>query len=268
MHEAVLYSLAGRLSIKVIDFQSALDGIVAYTILFSLLFLSSFANAPTAGLLEVYRNSLLMAGLAAACALAIIYVYARSVGKSEFRFGLDNAKESVLTSLTALVIWATAWILFGEFSGTYHLALERVRLGLVPLALVVGLLDGLVVYAFCAERFVIGLGKQTGILISSFLGWLLFLAVSVDFALYLLPVVVVFAYVSVRSRSPLGPAFVTGLLMVFFYVYFAASPWILGSRQTGYWLMTAVSSVSALLAGFVVAKVPLRGVSCGENSAV
>lgn len=262
------YWVGSRLSIQVRDFQSTLDGIVAYAILFSLLFLSSFVGLPTTGLVEIYRDSLLRTGLVAALAFGVILVYAKLTAKNALQFRLVNAKESLLASLFVLLIWGAVWILFGELSKTYRLALEPSRLGLAPLALCVGLLDGLIVYGYCTERFVTGVGRTSGIFISSVFGWLLFLAVSVDFALYLLPTVLVLAYVGVRSESPLGPTVATGLLMAFFYVYFAASPWMLGSRQTGYWLMTAVSVASAFVAGLILVRVPVGGASYGRSSAI
>lgn len=220
------------------------------------------------GLEEAYRHSLLVAGLVAALTLAMLLIYAKYVGKNPLRFPLSGAKRSLLASLSALAIWLVVWILFGELSGTYRLALEPTRVGLTPHALVVGFLDGVIVYAFCVSRFVRGVGKTAGILISSILGWLLFLAVPLDFALYLLPIVVVLAYVDVRTGSPIGPTLATGLLMAFFYVYFGASAWMLGTRQVGYWTMTAVSVASAFAAAFSLRKVPLGGVLHGEASAI
>ena len=126
----------------------------------------------------------------------------------------------------------------------------------------------LIVYAYCADRFVTGIGRTMGILISSILAWLLFVAASLDSALYLLPIAVVLAYVNARTGSALGPTLVTGLLLVFFYVYSGASPWVLGTRETGYWIMTAVSVTSAFVAALSLGKVPLGGVSYGENSAI
>jgi hypothetical protein len=56
--------------------------------------------------------------------------------------------------------------------------------------------------------------------------------------------------------------------LAFFYVYFGESPWMLGSRQVGYWLMTVVSVACAYVAGLSLRKVSLGGISYGENSAV
>jgi len=265
LFDAEIYSLVGRFSIRILDFQSTLDGIVAYAILFSLLFLSTLAGAPVVGLMEVYRHSLLVAGLVAALTLAVIFVYAKYLGGNPLSFPLANAKGSLLASSSALVIWLIIWVLFGELSGSYRLTIEPTRTGLVPLALIVGLLDGVVVFAFCTNRFVRGVGKTTGILISSILGWLLFLVVSLDFALYLLPIVVVLAYVNASTESPIGPTVAIGILMAFFYVYFGASTWMLGSRQVSYWLMTAVSVASAFAAAFSLRKIPLGGISRGES---
>jgi len=241
---------------------------LAYAVLFSLLFLSSFANLPTAGLVEVYRDSLLRTGLVTALALAVIVVYVRFGTKKALRFRFANAKESLLPSFLALLIWAFFWTLFGELSGTYRFVSEPIRIGLAPLALCVGLLNGLLVYAYCAERFITGLGRTAGILISSLFAWLLFLAVSVDFALYLFPVVLVLMYVGVRTDSPLGPTVATGLLMTFFYAYFAVSAWILGSRQVGYWFMTIVSVASAFVAQSIIAKLPFGVASHGGKQAI
>ena len=241
---------------------------VAYAVLFSLLFLSSFANLPSAGLVEVYRDSLLRIGLVTALALAVVIVYVRFGTNKALRFKFAKAKESLLASFSALLIWALIWMLFGELSGTYRFASEPTRIGLVPLALCVGLLDGVLAYTYCAERFVTGLGTTVGILISSLFGWLLFLAVSVDFALYLFPVVLVLMYVGVRTESPIGPTAATSLLMAFFYAYFAVSPWILGSRQVGYWFMTIVSVASAFVALSIVAKLPFGVASHGAKQAI
>jgi hypothetical protein len=263
-----MYWIGNQFSIHVRDFQSTLDGIVAYAVFFSLLFLSSFASLPTAGLTELYRDSLLRTGLVTVLALTIILLYAKLGAKKVPQLRVGNAKGSLLASLFVLVIWGAVWILFGEFSGTYRLTVESTRVGLVPLALCVGVLDGLAAFAYCTEKFVSGVGRTVGILISSLFGCLLLVTASVDFALYLLPIVVVLAYVCVRSGSPLGPAVATGLLLAFFYAYFGASPWIMRSGQTGYWLMTAVSAVSALLAGLSLRKVPLGGLSYGKGSAI
>jgi hypothetical protein len=262
------YWVSNHFSIHVRDFQSTLDGMVAYAVLFSLLFLSSFDNFPAAGLVEVYRGSLLRTGLVTGLALAVIIVYVRFGTKKALRFRFARAKESLLASFSALLIWTLIWTLFGELSGTYRFVSEPSRIGLVPLALCVGLLDGLLVYAYCGERFVTGLGTTVGILISSLFGWLLFLVVSVDFALYLFPVVLVLMYVGVRTDSPLGPAAATGLLMALFYAYFAVSPWILGSRQVGYWFMTIVSVASAFVAQSIIAKFPFGVASHGGKQAI
>ena len=266
--DARLYWVSNHFSIHVRDFQSTLDGMVAYAVLFSLLFLSSFASLPAGGLLEVYRDSLLRTGLVTALALAVIIVYVRFGTKKALRFRFARARESLLASLSALLIWTLIWTLFGELSGTYRFASEPTRIGLMPLALCVGLLNGLLVYAYCAERFITGLGTTVGILISSLFGWLLFLAVSVDFALYLFPVVLVLMYVGVRTESPIGPTAATSLLMAFFYAYFAVSPWILGSRQVGYWFMTIVSVASAFVALSIVAKLPFGVASHGAKQAI
>jgi len=241
---------------------------VAYAVLFSLLFLSSFANLPATGLVEVYRDSLLRTALVTALALAVMIVYVRFGTKKALRFRFANAKESLLASFLALLIWALLWTLFGELSGTYRFASEPIRISLAPLALCVGLLNGLLVYAYCAERFITGLGRTVGILISSLFGWLLFLAVSVDFALYLLPVVLVLMYVGVRTDSSLGPTVATALLMAFFYVYYGASPWMLGTRQIGYWLMTIASVISAFMAQSILARFLFGGTSYGGNQAI
>jgi hypothetical protein len=266
--DARVYWLSNHFSIHVRDSQSTLDGMVAYAVLFCLLFLSSFANLPTAGLVEIYRDSLLRTGLVTALALAVIIVYVRFGAKKALRFRFVNAKESLLASFLALLIWALFWTLFGELSGTYRFASEPIRIGLAPLALCVGLLNGLLVYAYCAERFVTGLGRTVGILISSLFGWLLFVAVSVDFALYLFPVVLVLMYVGVRTDSPVGPTVAMGLLMALFYAYFAVSPWILGSRQVGYWFMTIVSVASAFVAQLIIAKLPFGVASHGGKQAI
>jgi hypothetical protein len=268
LFDAEIYSLVGRFSIRILDFQSTLDGIVAYAILFSLLFLSTLAGTPVVGLTEAYRHSLLVAGTVAALTLAIIFVYSKYLSRNHLSFQLANAKRSLLASFSALAIWSIAWVLFGELSGSYRLNLEPTRAGLVSLAFIVGLLDGVVVFAFCTNRFVRGVGRTAGILISSVLGWLLFLAVSLDFALYLLPIVVVLAYVDARTESPIGPTITIGLLMAFFYVYFGVSAWFLGTKQAGYWLMTAVSVASAFVAAFSLRRVPLGGISYGESSKV
>jgi len=263
-----LYWLSSHFSIHVLDSQSTLDGMVGYAVLFSLLFLSSFANLPAAGLAEAYRDSLLRTALVSALALAVMIVYVRFGTKKALRLRFANARESLLASFLALLIWALFWTLFGELSETYRFASEPIRIRLAPLALCVGLLNGLLVYAYCAERFVTGLGRTVGILISSLFGWLLFLAVSVDFALYLFPVVLVLMYVGVRTDSPLGPTVATALLMAFFYVYYAASPWMLGTRQIGYWLMTIASVISAFVAQSILARFLFGGTSYGGNQAI
>jgi hypothetical protein len=263
-----IYRIGSRFSIHVRDFQSTLDGTVAYAVLFSLLFLSSLATLPTAGLAELYRDSLLRTGLVTALALAVILAYARFGAKKSAQFRFANAKVSLLTSFVAVLVWGVVWILFGEISRTYQLIPQPARLNLVPLALCVGLLDGLIMYVYCTKKFVTGIGTSIGIIISSLFGWLLFVVVSLDFALYLLPIVVVLTYVNVRSDSPIGPIVATGLLLAFAYVYSATSPWALGSRQTGYWLVTAASLASALLAGVTLGKIPLGGGSRGKSPAI
>jgi len=268
LFDVEIYSLVGRLSIRILDFQSTLDGIVAYATLFSLLFFSTLAGTPVVGLTESYRHSLLVAATVAALTLAIIFVYSKYVSSNHLRFQLANAKRSLLASFSALAIWSIAWVLFGELSGSYRLNLEPTRAGLVSLAFIVGLLDGVVVFAFCTNRFVRGIGKTPGILISSVLGWLFFLAVSLDFALYLLPIVVVLGYVDASTESPIGPTITIGLLMAFFYVYFGVSAWFLGTKQAGYWLMTAVSVASAFLAAFGLRRAPFGGISYGKSSEV
>jgi hypothetical protein len=260
-----IYQVGARFWIHVRDFQSTLDGTVACCVLFSLLFLSSLVSLPTAGMVELYRDSLLRTGLVTGLALAIILVYSRLCGKRKAtRFRVENVWGSLLTAIVALLIWAVLWILFGELSGTYRMMAEPTRVNLVPLAFCVGVLDGLIVYAYCTDRFVIGLGRTTGIVISSLLGWLLFLVVSLDFALYLLPIVVLLTYVTVRSRSPIGPTVATGLLLAFFYAYFGASTWIL-STQMAYLLMTVVSLVAASVAGLSLSKIPHGGIFCGKS---
>jgi hypothetical protein len=264
-----IYRIGSRFSIHVRDFQSTLDGTVAYAVLFSLLFLSSLASLPTAGLAELYRDSLLRTGLVTALALAIVLVYSRLGAKKKApRFRVANAWESLLASIVAVLIWAVVWTLFGELSGTYRMMAEPTRLNLVPLAFCVGVLDGLLVYAYCTGKFVIGIGRTMGIAISSLFGWLLFVVVSLDFALYLLPIVVVLTYAAVRSGSPVGPIVVTGLLLGFFYAltfYFGGSVWMLGGPQMGFLLMTLVSVISASLAGLSLSKIPLGGISYGKS---
>jgi hypothetical protein len=262
-----IYRISSRFSIHIRDFQSTLDGTVAYAVLFSLLFLSLFVNLPTAGLAELYKDSLLRTGLVTALALAIILVYSRFGAKKAPQFRVANAWKSLLASIVAVMIWALVWILFGELSRTYRMIPEPTRLNLVPLALCVGVLDGIIVYAYCTDRLVIGIGRTVGIVISSLFGWLLFVVVSLDFALYLLPIVVVLTYVAVRSGSPIGPTVAMGLLLAFFYAYFGASTWMLGGMQTGYLLMTAVSLVSASVAGLSLSKIPRGGISHGESPA-
>jgi hypothetical protein len=265
---AELYRIGPQLSIHVRDIQSTLDGILACALLFLLLFVSSFASLPIAGLAGYYQSSLLRTVLVTALALVVMFVYARIVRKNTLRSRLGNPKESLGASLLVLLIWGTLWGLFGELSKTYHLAMEPTRLNLAPLSLCLGVLDGLIVYAYCAERFVTGIGRTVGILISSLLAWLLFVVASLDSALYLLPIAVVLAYVGAKTASALGPTVVMSLLLTFFYVYSGASPWILGTPEAGYWIMTAVSFLSAFVAGLSLGKVPLGGISRAGNSAI
>jgi hypothetical protein len=265
---AELYRIGPQLSIHVRDIQSTLDGILACALLFLLLFVSSFASLPTAGLAGYYQSSLLRTVLVTALALVVMFVYGRVARKKTLRSRLGNAKESLGASLLVLLIWGTLWALFGELSRTYHLAMEPTRLNLAPLSLCLGVLDGLIVYAYCAERFVTGIGRTMGILISSVLAWLLFVVASLDSALYLLPIAVVLAYVGAKTASALGPTVVMSLLLTFFYVYSGASPWMLGIPEAGYWIMTAVSFVSAFVAGLSLGKVPLGGISRAGNSAI
>jgi hypothetical protein len=265
---AELYRIGSQFSIHVRDFQSTLDASLACALLFLLLFVSSFASLPTAGLVEYYQSSLLRTVLVTALALAVVFVYARIVRKDTLRSRFGNPKESLGASLLVLLIWGTVWGLFGELSKTYHLAMEPTRLNLAPLSLCLGVLDGLIVYAYCAERFVTGIGRTAGILISSLLAWLLFVVASLNSALYLLPIAVLLAYVGAKTASALGPTVVMGLLLAFFYVYSGASPWMLGTPEAGYWIMTAVSFVSAFVAGLSLGKVPLGGVSRAGNSAI
>jgi len=265
---AGLYRIGAQFSIHVRDFQSTLDGVIACTLLFLLLFVSSLAGLPIAGLAAFYQSSLLRTVLVTALTLVVMLVYARIVRKKTLRFRLANPKESLAASLLVLLIWGVVWGLFGELSKTYHLAIEPTRLNLAPLSLCLGVLDGLIVYAYCAERFVTGIGSTIGILISSLLAWLLFVVASLDSALYLLPIAVVLAYVNARTASALGPTVVMGLLLAFFYVYSGAPPWVLMTREAGYWIMTAVSFVSAFVAGLSLRKVPLGRVSYEQNSAI
>ena len=273
--DIAIYGIGNRLSIHVRDFQSTLDGTIACAVLFSLLFLSLFVSLPTAGLAELYRDSLIRTGLVTTFALAIIFVYSRFGAKKAPQFRVANARESLLASIVAVLIWAVVWILFGELSNTYRIMLEPTRLNLVPLALCVGVVDGLIVYAYCTDKFVDGIGRSVGIVVASLFGWLLFVVVSLDFALYLLPIVVVLTYVAVRSGSPIGPVVATGLLLGFFYAltfYFGGSAWMLGGvprggRQTGFLLMTAVSAISASVAGLSLRKIPLGGNFYGKSSA-
>jgi len=266
--DARVYSAGNRFSIQVRDFQSTLDGIIAYAILFSVLFLSSFASLPTGGLAEAYRDSLLRTGAATSLALAAILIYANFGARNLPEFRLASVRKSLLSSLLGLLVWTAFWLVFGELTGTYHLVLESARASLAPLALCVGLVDGLVAYAYCTERLVTGVGSTVGVLLSSLFGWLLFVAVSVDFAFYLLPVVLLLVYTGVRTKSYFGPIVATSLLMAFFYVYFAVSPWVPGTRQTGYWLMTIASVVSAFLAGLILTKGPFGAVSYAGDSAI
>jgi len=259
--------MSGHLSIQVKDVKSTLDAIVAYIVLFSMLFASSFVVLPSVGLVEVYQNSLLRAAIVTALALGVVFCYARFRANEALHVGLLNAKESVLTALLGLGVWLLVWVVFGRLTGTYGFVLEPTRLLLVPLAFCVGLLDGLIVYAYSAERFVAGIGTTLGIFLSSLFGWLLFLAVSVDFAFYVLPAVLMLTYVGVKTKSPVGPTVVMGLLMAFFYIYFAVSPWMVGSRQIGYLLMTAISAVSAFVAGLVLTRFSLGGGLYGRDSA-
>lgn len=265
---AVLYRIGEQFSIHVRDFQSTLDGIIACTVLFLLLFISSFVGLPTVGLAGFYRSSLLRTVLVTTLTLVVIFVYAGISPKETRQSRIANPKGSLVSSLLVLLIWGALWGLFGGLTRTYYLILEPMRLSLMPLSLCLGVLDGLIVYAYCADRFVTGVGKTVGILISSLLAWLLFVVASLDSALYLLPIAVVLAYVYVRTGSPLGPTVVTGLLLAFFYAYSGASPWVLGTREMGYWIMTAVSITSALVAGLSAGKIPLGVVSYGEDSAI
>jgi len=209
-------------------------------------------------------------GLVTAFALAIILVYSRFGSKRASLFRVANARASLLASVVAVLIWAVVWILFGELSRTYLIMPEPTRLNLFPLALCIGLVDGVIMYAYCTDRFVAGIGRTMGIVVSSLFGWLLFVVVSLDFALYLLPIVVVLTYVAVRSESPVGPIVVTGLLLGFFYAltfHFVGSVWIGGGPQMGFLLMTVVSVVSASVAGLSLSKIPLGGISYGKGSA-
>jgi len=263
--DAAAYWLCSRSFVHVRNLQSAVDGIVAYAVLFSMLFISSLAGLTTDGLAEVYRSSVLKIGLATGLALGIIVLYLKLRTKKFPEFRIANGRESLLASMVVLVVWASAWVLFGAISGTYRIAFEPTRGGLTPLTFCVGLLDGAIVYGYCTERLVTGLGRAAGVLVSSVFGWLAFIALSVDFALYLAPIVIVLACVDVRTGSPLGPTVATGLLMAFFYAWFGMSPWILGSRVTGYWLMTIISAVTASLAGLTLTKLPLRDGSYAQN---
>jgi hypothetical protein len=245
-----------------------LDGIIVCAILFSALFLSSFVRLPAAGLAELYRESLLKIGVTTVLALLVILAYAIFGVKDTLHDRVANAKGSLLASLSVLLLWAVVWMIFGELSGMYHLVSEEKRIGLVPLALCVGMLNGLVVYAHCTRRFVSGVGPTVGILVSSLVGWVLFVAASVDFALCLFPVLVMLAYVTVKTGSPLGPIVATGLLLAFFYVYFPAPVWVLGSRQTGYWLMMTVTAAVASVAGLSLMKIPLGGHHFANESSI
>jgi hypothetical protein len=263
-----LYRIGEQFSIHVRDFQSTLDGIVACTVLFLLLFISSFADLPTVGLEGFYRSSLLRTVLATALTLAVIFFYTRISPKKTLQSRTANRKGSLVASLLVLLIWGGLWGLFGGLTRTYYLTQEPMRLNLTPLSLCLGVLDGLIVYAYCADKFVTGVGRTMGMLISSLLAWLLFVVASLDSALYLLPIVVALAYVYVRTGSALGPTVVVGLLLAFFYVYSGASPWLLGTRETGYWIMTTVSAASAFVAALILGKIPLGGISRGENFAI
>jgi len=200
---ARLYRIGNQFSIHVRDFQNTLDGTVACALLFFLLFISSFAGLPTVGLAGFYRNSLLRTVLVTALTLAVILFYTRTGPKRTIQFRLANVKGSLVASLLVLLIWGAVWGIFGELSRAYHLTMEPTRLNLVPLSLCLGVLDGLIAFAYCADRFVTGIGRTMGILISSLLAWLLFVVASLDSALYLLPIAVVLAHVTVRTGSAL-----------------------------------------------------------------
>lgn len=261
--DAAVYWPCSRSFIRVRNLQSAVDGIAAYAVLFSTLFISSLAGLPTDGLAEVYRTAVLRIGLATGLALGIIVLYLKLRTKKFLEFRIAKGRESLLASAVVLAVWVSAWALFGEISGTYRIAFEPTRGRLIPFAFCVGLLDGAIVYGYCTERLVTGLGRAVGILVSSVFGGLAFIALSVDFALYLAPIIIVLACVDVRTGSPLGPTVATGLLMAFFYAWFGMSPWILGSRVTGYWVMTFVSTVAAFFAGLALTRLPLGDGSRG-----
>ncbi|MEM2896549.1 MAG: hypothetical protein QXG01_03080, partial [Candidatus Bathyarchaeia archaeon] len=183
------------LTFQIRDFKSSIDGLVALVILYGLLFAISFLQLPIVGLMEHYILIILRVASVILLALGLVYIYAKSMGIQFLKLGISRAKQSIIESLFALLVWAALWLSIREATRTYFLV-DMKRFIVLPLASLVGFMGSLVVCGYCTPKFVKGLGEMLGIFLSSIAGSLLLFAVSMDFALYLLPIIILLVYIN------------------------------------------------------------------------
>ncbi len=111
-----------------------------------------------------------------------------------------------------------------------------------------GGLSGLIVYGYCAPKFQDGVGKLLGVILSSSVGVLLFLVVSIDYPFSFLPIVVLLVYVGIQTESPIGPVVFTTLLFGLLYAM-RVSPALMGSLQPALGSIAAAAFTGLFLFG-------------------
>lgn len=240
------------LSFQIKDFRSSLDGLIGFAILYGLLFAISFLELPIVGLMGHYQFILLRVCFVLVLSFVFVYLYARLRGIRFLKLGVSGAKSSIIEAFFTLLVWAALWLMIGETTKTYSLIFDMERFAATPLAFIIGFIGSLITYGYSAPKFVEGLEEKPGIIFSSIVGFLLLFAVSMDFAIYFLPVVILLVYINVKTDSALGPIMATTLLFGVFYTYFATPNWIVPTRQFIYWFMTLVSIISAVFSGIIL----------------
>jgi len=257
--------------LEIKDVKSSLDGLVALVILYGFLFAASFLKLPIASVILHYQLVLLRIILVIAASLLFTYFYVCFRKTRFLELGLTRSRYSIIESFFALSVWATLWLLIAK-AAKINMTFDTRYFAIMPLALTVGLMSSLIVYGHLAPKFVKGLGEKFGVLLSSTVGSLLLLAASTDFAIWFLPIVVLFVCIGMRTRSILGPVIGTSLLFGAFCTSYVTSLWITPERQPMYWFMTVASIISAVLTGLFLDQFLhprlVRGISHEGKSAV
>ncbi len=242
-------------SLQVRDFESSLDALVGFAILYGILFLASLIALPQVGVTEEYQLALARAGSAILLSLALTHLYARFRGIRFLSSENHGVMRSVLESFFVVAVWGGLWFFLGALSNAYDMKLDSSRFAAAPLSLILGLLSSLIVYGYCAPKFQLGVGRLLGIVLASSIGALLFLVASIDYPLSFLPLIVLLVYVGLRTHSAVGPIIFTTILFGLFYVWSVAPP-LMGSLQP-----TFGSIAAAILSGlflFGIGRLQLR----------